>query len=423
MAPSPPIPLLQGPADLAAHPNPLASDYTRFRVADRLLLTGHSHQAWPDVAYPAQKQAWMDAATYVDDKWEHAFRRSARIRAGVGDLLEDPGADVALGENTLQLVARFLSALPLRERPRLVTTDGEFHTIRRLLGRLGEEGVEVVKVPAHRPDAPVDGLSRRLAQAVDARTAAVLVSSVLYESALRVPELGLVQDACRRHGAELLVDSYHSVNVVPLSLPLEGLADAFVVGGGYKYLQWGEACCFLRLPPQTRLRPILTGWFGEFGELGAPQVPGGVAYGEGADRFAGSTFDPTAHYRAAAVLDHFQARGLTVPLLRELNQHQVGRLLRRIQEADLDPRRLQVAHEVPLEARGGFLALQAPQAAELVAALRQRGVFTDARGDRLRLGPAPYLSDIQLDDAVGHLAEIVRALPRVHDGPGRSVTG
>jgi kynureninase len=414
MTPPPPPPLLAGPADLAAHPNPLAADYTRFRVADRLLLTGHSHQAWPDVAYSAQKQAWLDAATYVDDKWEQAFRRSDRIRGGVGDLLDDPGADVALGENTLELVARFLSALPLRERPRLVTTDGEFHTIRRLLGRLGEEGVEVVKVPAHRPDAPVDGLSQRLAEVVDARTAAVLVSSVLYESALRVPELRLVQDACRRYGAELLVDSYHTVNVVPLSLPREGLEDAFVVGGGYKYLQWGEACCFLRLPRQTRLRPIFTGWFGEFGELGAPQVPGGVAYGEGADRFAGSTFDPTSHYRAAAVLDHFQARGLTVPLLRELSQHQVGRLLGLIREADLDPRHLQVADDVPLEARGGFLALQAPQAAALVSALRRRGVHTDARGDRLRLGPAPYLSDTQLDDAVGHLAEVVRELPPGH---------
>ena len=28
-------------ADLAVH-------YSRFRVAERLLLTGHSHQAWPD---------------------------------------------------------------------------------------------------------------------------------------------------------------------------------------------------------------------------------------------------------------------------------------------------------------------------------------------------------------------------------------
>ena len=34
-----------------------------------VLLTGHSHQAWPDVAFDAQKQAWLDAAEQVDDKW------------------------------------------------------------------------------------------------------------------------------------------------------------------------------------------------------------------------------------------------------------------------------------------------------------------------------------------------------------------
>src|SRR5262245_34123045 len=37
-------------ADLRQRPNALARFYTRFRVADRLLLTGHSHQAWPDRA-------------------------------------------------------------------------------------------------------------------------------------------------------------------------------------------------------------------------------------------------------------------------------------------------------------------------------------------------------------------------------------
>jgi hypothetical protein len=34
--------------------------------------------------------------------------------------------------------------------------------------------------------------------------------------------------------------------------------------------------------------------------------------------------------------------------------------------------------------------------------------MTDARGDVLRLGPAPYLSDAQLRDAIGVLGEVVR---------------
>jgi len=36
------------PASLYASPNAIARHYSQFRVAERLLLTGHSHQAWPD---------------------------------------------------------------------------------------------------------------------------------------------------------------------------------------------------------------------------------------------------------------------------------------------------------------------------------------------------------------------------------------
>jgi kynureninase len=75
------------PEQLCASPNELAPHYDRFDVANRLLLTGHSHQAWPDVAFDAQLQAWTDAATYVDDKWEHAFARADRVRAGYARLL------------------------------------------------------------------------------------------------------------------------------------------------------------------------------------------------------------------------------------------------------------------------------------------------------------------------------------------------
>mgnify|MGYP001556365702 CR=1 FL=1 len=50
------------PAELYRTPNALAPHYSRFHVAERLLLTGHSHQAWPDVGFEAQSEAWLDAA-------------------------------------------------------------------------------------------------------------------------------------------------------------------------------------------------------------------------------------------------------------------------------------------------------------------------------------------------------------------------
>jgi kynureninase len=387
--------------------NPLASHYSRFRVAERLLLTGHSHQAWPDVAFEAQQRAWLDAAELVDDKWGRAAQQAARVEAHWKRLLNDDAGGIALGQNTHELVTRLLSALPLRARPRIVTTDGEFHTIRRQIDRLAEEGLDVVKVSAR----PADGLAERLARVVDDRTACVLVSSVLYETAEIVPGLDHVASACAQRGAPLLIDAYHHVNVIPFDIAAMGLTNAFITGGGYKYCQLGEGNCFLRVPAGCRMRPVLTGWFAEFGALEHAGPRAAVEYGVGAAAFMGATYDPTAHYRAAAVFDFHLALGLTPERLREMSRHQVGLLKREFEALDIDPSFARV-EDMQEDRRGGFLAIRSTSAGDLSHALRARGVLTDFRGDVLRFGPAPYLSDAQLRDAVGHLRDCLASVDR-----------
>jgi kynureninase len=380
----------------------LAHHYSRFRVAERLLLTGHSHQAWPDVAFEAQQRAWLDAAELVDEKWERAVEQAGRVQAGFRQLLNDCDGDIALGQNTHELVTRLLSALPFRARRRLVTSDGEFHTIRRQLDRLREEGLDIVKVVAR----PADTLADRLAGFVDDRTACVLVSSVLYETAEIVPGLDIIARACTRHGATLLVDAYHHLNVVPFDIRALGLEQAFVTGGGYKYCQLGEGNCFLRVPAECNLRPVLTGWFSELAALQKAGRSRSVEYGAGAARFAGATYDPTSHYRAAAVFAFHAEQGLTPDRLRQISRHQVGLLKRAVEALDIDPA---VAHVEPMsdDHRAGFLAIRAARADDLFRGLRARGVLTDVRGDVLRLGPAPYLTDDQLREAVRALRDVV----------------
>ncbi|HET9952456.1 MAG TPA: aminotransferase class V-fold PLP-dependent enzyme [Candidatus Eisenbacteria bacterium] len=392
--------------DLAKTPNPLAARYAEFRVAERLLLTGHSHQAWPDVAREGVEEAWRDAAELVDEKWGRAAAKADRVRAGYAKLLGVAPAEIALGQNTHELVTRFLSALPLERRRRLVTTDGEFHTIRRQLDRLAEDArLEIVKIAAE----PAETLAERLAAAADERTAAVLVSSVLFGTARIVTSLDALAASCRRAGAELLVDAYHQLNVVPISLAADGLGAAFVVGGGYKYCQLGEGVCFLRVPPgRDELRPILTGWYSEFARL-TQRTAGEVGYGEGPARWAGATYDPTSHYRAARVFDFFEEEGLGPELLREVSRRQVGLLAAEFDALDLDPRLVSRDREVPLRSIGGFLALRCSGAAGVAAALRARGVLTDYRGDSLRLGPAPYLGDHQLRAAIAALGDAIGA--------------
>jgi selenocysteine lyase/cysteine desulfurase len=355
------------------------------------------------VGFDAQSRAWLDAAECVDDKWERAAAQASLVRAGFARLISDKPENIALGQNTHELVVRWLSALPFRSRSQLVTTNGEFHTIRRQLDRFADERIDVVKVAAQ----PVDTLAERLSQAVTDRTLAVLVSSVLFETASIVPELDRIASACATHGAELLIDAYHHLNVVPFDLTSMGLHSAFVTGGGYKYCQLGEGNCFLRVPDGCRLRPILTGWFAEFEALESSDHDR-VAFGEGAAAFAGATYDPTSNYRAAAVFDFHRQQGLTPNALRGISQRQVGLLASSVEHLDL-PSPVAHVEPMPLARRAGFLAIRAPQAREYARRLRERGVMVDARGDVLRMGPAPYLRDDQLTNAIAALDDVIRA--------------
>jgi kynureninase len=375
----------------------LAPHYSAFRVSERLLLTGHSHQAWPDVGREGVLEAWDDAALQVDEKWERAFAKADRVRDGFRALIGDLQAEIALDQNTHGLVLRFLSALDLRRRPKLLTSDGEFHTLRRQLARLDEEGLDVMRLPAR----PAETLAERLAAELDHRTAAVLVSAVLFGDSRVVPGLHELAQACEAAGAELLVDAYHALGCLPFELPS---AATWVVGGGYKYLQLGEGNCFLRLPPHAdELRPAITGWYAEFEELAAEKTPGAVEYPRGGARFAGSTYDPTSHYRAARVFDFFEEQRLTPERLRASYLHQTTLLARGLAALGLKV-------ETEREPFGGFVAVQVDDADGIRRRLAEAGVATDSRARFLRLGPAPYLSDAQLEEAL-------RALERAMASP------
>ncbi len=371
-------------------PAALRPHYARFLRDDRVLLTGHSHQAWPDVAREGVLEAFDDAARHVDDKWGPAMEAADAVRAAVAGQVGARAEEIALGQNTHELVTRWLSALDLRARPHVVTTDGEFHSLRRQLARLEEEGLRVTWVAPE----PFATLTARLAAAVEPTTAGLAVSTVLFETSALVPDLDVAIDAAREAGAEVLLDTYHHHGIVPLALR----PDVFATGGGYKYLQWGEGNCWLRVPADCARRPVFTGWFSDFAHLAAPRGAR-IGYGERpADRFAGSTYDPTSHYRARRVIRFFEAQGLTIERLRALSLAQTSRL-----RAGLEGFTVRTP-----EARGGFVTVELDDAPGTVARLRARGVFVDARGRMLRFGPAPYVTDEEIDRALAIFREVAR---------------
>lgn len=383
----------------------LQPHYIHFNVANRLLFTGHSHQAWPDIALEGIQEAYHTAADRVDDKWEKAFEKTEVLRNYLRRYYDDPDGMYCQGENTHSLLVSWLSGFDLQNKHKIITTDSEFYSMNRQLRRLQEEGLEVCYAEGH-----ADDLSSQIKNLIGDQTAAIMLSRVFFESSLVNQHIAEIAEIARIHNIPLLIDDYHGTNTVPLSLSEENLEDCFLLTGGYKYLQWGEGNCFLRFPEDCDLRPAITGWFASFSSLDVPRTEETVQYDDGNQRFATGTYDPTSQFRAAKVVAFFNEQGLTPAVLRQQYLRQIGMLRRAFEEKNPDPEIIELYHQRPLKENGGFLALRSPFARTICTQLKERGAYADARGDVLRLGPAPYTTADQISGVIELLADVVGQL-------------
>lgn len=385
--------------------NKLAPHYSHFDVQNRLLLTGHSHQAWPDIALEGLKKSFTSAASEVDTKWATAFEKAEILRNYLRGFYDDPNGLYCLAENTHLLLVSWLSSFDLKNKPKVITTDNEFHSMHRQLHRLQEEGLEVKAVDAHS-----DTIAKDIEQQIDDHTSAIMLSRIYFESGIINQHIAEIATLARKHEVPFLIDDYHGTNVVPLSIQEQNLEDCYMLIGGYKYLQWGEGNCFLRFPKDCCLRPAITGWFASFSSLDEPRNDKPVTYDEGNQRFATGTYDPASQFRAAKVVEFFKEQEMTPSFLHQQYSNQVGLLKDLFLEQHFDSEIIKLRHSRSLEQNGGFLALQSPFARTIKAKLMEEGVFTDARGDVLRLGPAPYITTTQIKQAIGKLSEVVENL-------------
>lgn len=391
------------PSDINHMAQALQPDYSEFRVAERILFTGHSHQAWPDCAFDGIREYQDVVTSRIDSKWEIAFEKTEILRSYLRNYYQDPHGLYCREANTHILLSSWLSSLDLKSRPKLLSTAGEFHSMYRQLQALKAWGVDIQFVDAD----PLEKLAERLSSQMDDQTAAVLISRVYFESSEINSGLQDIIDGCRKVGAYCLIDDYHGTNVVPLSITENGWEDIFLLIGGYKYLQWGEGNCFLRFPESYSRNPVFTGWFSSFGSLSKKREDGVIEFDPGNQRFASATYDPVSQFRAAKVADYFQKKELTPDRLRAQYLGLTHYLRSGFAEMQLDPNKIRLQKEGSASSFGGFVSFKSQKAREISSFLMERDIFTDARGSILRLGPAPYTTTKQCDRCLSAVSEAV----------------
>lgn len=97
-------------------------------------------------------------------------------------------------------------------------------------------------------------------------------------------------------------------------------------------------------------------------------------------------------------------------MLREINIHQLKYISEYIYGSSFCSKKLLSATDNNLEDHGGFLSYKTSIAEDIQRGLKKQGVLSDFRGEYLRLGPAPYISDQQLYLTMNKLESVLRGL-------------
>jgi selenocysteine lyase/cysteine desulfurase len=329
----------------------------------RLHFAAHSHHLWPDCTEAAHNQAWLDASRLHDEKWQHVFGEILpATQKHIARLLQLPNPEtICFAPNTHEFVVRLHSALDMDNPPRILTTDGEFHSFHRQHKRWQEAKQVVVDLIEVEPFADFD--KRFIDAATLGRHDMVYLSHVFFNSGYAFQALDELAQALEGRDTLLVIDGYHAFMALPVSL--KAIADqVFYLAGGYKYAMSGEGVCFLHCPPGVAPRPVNTGWFAGFD--GLEGAIDSVGYADNGMRFAGATFDVSGLYRFNAVQD-------------------------------------MLVNDPSLE-RGHFLTFRTKRAEEIHGSLREKDVMVDFRSDRLRFGFGLYQDPADVEELLKRLA-------------------
>ncbi|MBU1540384.1 MAG: class V aminotransferase [Alphaproteobacteria bacterium] len=355
---------------------------------ERLHFAAHSHHLWPDASFDGQMRAWIEANQFADRKWDLIFGEVIpEAQAHVARELNLPSPDtVVFAPNTHDLLLRIVSGVE-RKPVRILSTDGEFHSFRRQGERWEEAGEAVITRVPLEPFATFD--DRFVAAARAGGFDLILASQVFFRTGQAFSRIADLADLADPAGPWVVIDGYHGFMAAPTDL--SAVADrVFYLAGGYKYAMSGEGVCFLHAPDGYCPRPVITGWFAEFGDLSGP--PGGVQYRSDGGRFWGATFDISPLYRFNGVRRALDEAGLTTATV-SAHAHA---LMAQFQTAvaDGEAGRLKTAELInPLTGEAGrarFLAFRHDDAQAWRARLLEAGVVTDVRDDVIRFGFGLY---------------------------------
>ncbi len=356
-------------------------------------LNSNSAGAFPR-GIDAVLSRWTETLhTWRDEKFDELFAGLRHYHASLEGLIGAAPNTVVSDGSVSTLLGRLATAFTFApERNRVIITDREFPSAPWIWHGMRRQGVE--PVVARWGDDP-EGAIERL---VDERTKLVCVTHGCFRTG-GVLDLQRVVKAAHAAGAQVIVDAYQTVGVVPVNVAETGVD--YLLGGAHKWLCGALDSAFLYVRPDRAegLEPLATGWM-----AGEDPFSFDVAlrWAPGAERMASGTPAILPALFSQVGLDLLAAVG--VKAIRERSLELTSRIFDWAEGANVEV----VTPREP-ERRGGVVALHFAGDREAAAELVRRGHVCSWRG-ALRIAPHVYNTAGEVDAFLAELARVRREL-------------
>jgi kynureninase len=382
--------------------NDLARWRSEFPILERsVYMISNSLGAMPRGAAGSLAEYAEAWATRGVRAWEERWWEMPReIGNKIAPIIGAPPNSVSMHENVTSAQAAVLSTLDPRGAKRtIVALEADFPSTIYLCRMQEAYGFQLRLVPSE-PDFSVD--VGRIVETIDAGTAIVCLSHVLFRSSFIVDARPVIE---RAHAvdAPVLLDGYQSAGIIPVDVTSLGVD--FFVGGCLKWLCGGPGNAFLYTRPDLlrRVQPRFTGWVSDRSPFSFD--PSTHTSRDDAMRMMNGTPSIPAYHAALPGLDIVREVG--VDRIRahsiEMTRHLLDQVERQTSLgfssiASRDPDRL-----------AGTVAVNMPDALAVSRVLKQRDYVIDYRpGVGVRVSPHFYNTRDEIDRLMEEMARIVR---------------
>jgi selenocysteine lyase/cysteine desulfurase len=214
---------------------------------------------------------FLDDWSSTGEHWDAWMEDVVEARRLFGTLIGAKREEVGLLPSVSVAISSVASSLKLEQRKKVVTSALNFPTNVMMWQRMRESGIlrEVSVLRPSRGAVPIEEYEK----SIDDETAVVAVDYVSWFSGAR-ERIRAIAEIAHRHGALLLVDSFHALGVFPFDAKKDGID--VLVSGFYKWLcgPHGIACVYVDEGVLDGLRPSYMGWHGIEGNVVDRQLAG-----------------------------------------------------------------------------------------------------------------------------------------------------